>query len=43
MKDLEFLAFGGEEFNPGSVTRLDCSDILCNKVFLKYKRDRESF
>ena len=32
-----FLASGGEEFNLGPVT------ILCNKVLLKYKRDRESF
>ena len=38
-----FLASGGEEFNPGSVTRLDRSELLCNKVLLKYKRDRESF
>ena len=38
-----FLASGGEEFNPGPVTRLDRSKILCNKVSLKYKRDRESF
>ena len=38
-----FLAHGGEEFNPGSVTRLDQSELLCNKVLLKYKGDRESF
>ena len=37
-----FLASGGE-FNLGSETRLDCSDLLCNKVLLKYKGDRESF
>ena len=37
------LASGGEEFNPGSETRLDHSELLCNKVLLKYKRDRESF
>ena len=42
-KMLGFLASGGEEFNPGLETRLDCSDLLCNKVLLKYKRDRESF
>ena len=40
---LGFLASGGEEFNPWSVTRLDCSELLCNKVLLKYKRDREGF
>ena len=34
-----FLASGGEEFNPG----LDRSELLCNKVLLKYKGDRESF
>ena len=38
-----FLAPGGEEFNPGSETRLDRSELLCNKVLLKYKGDRESF
>ena len=38
-----FLASGGEEFNPGPETRLDRSELLCNKVLLKYKGDRESF
>ena len=38
-----FLASGGEKFNPLSVTRLDHAELLCNKVLLKYKRDRESF
>ena len=38
-----FLVSGGEEFNPGPETRLDCSELLCNKVLLKYKGDRESF
>ena len=38
-----FLAPGREEFNPGPETRLDCSELLCNKVVLKYKGDRESF
>ena len=38
-----FLAPGGEEFNPGPETRLDCSELLCNKVLLKYIGDRESF
>ena len=40
---LGFLGSGGEEFNPGPVTRLDCSEFLCNNVLLKYRRDRESF
>ena len=35
-----FLAPGGEEFNLGPETRLDCSELLCNKVLLKYKEDR---
>ena len=38
-----FLAPGGEEFNPEPETRLDRSELLCNKVLLKYKGDRESF
>ena len=38
-----FLAPRGEEFNPGPEMRLDCSELLCNKVLLKYKGDRESF
>ena len=38
-----FLAPGGEELNPGPETRLDCSELLCNTVLLKYKGDRESF
>ena len=33
----------GEEFNPGPETRLDRSELLSNKVLLKYKGDRESF
>ena len=33
---LGFLA-SREEFNPGPVTRLDHSELLCNKVLLKYK------
>jgi len=36
------LASGGEEFNPGPETRLDHSELLCNKILLKYKGDRES-
>ena len=38
-----FLASGGKEFNLGPETRFDCSELLCNKVLLKYKGDRESF
>ena len=38
-----FLASRGEEFNPGPETRLDHSELLCNKVLVKYKGDRESF
>ena len=38
-----FLAPGGEEFNPGPEMRLDHSELLCNKVLLKYKGDRKSF
>ena len=38
-----FLAPGGEEFNPGPEMKLDRSELLCNKVLLKYKGDRESF
>ena len=41
-KTLGFLAPGGE-FNPGPEMRLDHSELLCNKVLLKYKGDRESF
>ena len=38
-----FLAPRGEEFDLGPETRLDRSELLCNKVLLKYKGDRESF
>ena len=37
-----FLASKGEEFNPGPEMRLDHSELLCDKVSLKYKRHRES-
>ena len=40
-KMLGFLASGEEEFNQGQ--RLDHSELLCNRVLLKYKRDRENF
>ena len=38
-----FLASRGEQFNLGQEMRLDRSELLCNKVLLKYKADRESF
>ena len=38
-----FLASGEEEFNPGPEIRLDYSELLCNKILLKYKGDSESF
>ena len=38
-----FLASRGYEFNLGLVMRLDHSELLCNKVLLKYKRERGSF
>ena len=41
--DAGILGPGGEEFNLGPETRLDRSELLCNKVLLKYKGDRESF
>ena len=37
-----FLAPGGE-FNLGPETRLDRSELLCNKVLLKYKDDPEGW
>ena len=40
-KTLVFLA-SREEFNPGPEMRLDCSELLCNKVSLNYKRGRET-
>ena len=42
-KTLGFLASGGEKFNLGPEMRHDCLELLCNKVLLKHKRDRESF
>ena len=38
-----FLASRGDEFNLGPETRLDCPELLCSKVLLKHKGDRESF
>ena len=40
---LGFLASRREEFDQGPVKRLDRSELLCNKILLKYKRHRESF
>ena len=37
-----FLVSGREEFDLGPVTRLDHSELLCNKVLLKYKKHREN-
>ena len=42
-KMLGYLVSGGEEFNPGPEMRRVCSELLLNKVLLKYKGDRESF
>ena len=42
-KMLGFLASGGEEFNPRPEMKLDHSELLYNKVLLKYKGDREIF
>ena len=36
------MASRGEEFNLGPETRLDRSELLCNRVLAKYKRDREA-
>ena len=33
----------GKEFSPGPETRLDHSELLCDKILPKYKRDRERF
>ena len=35
-----FLA-SGEEFSSGPETKLDHSELLCNKVLLKYKGDKK--
>ena len=39
---LGFLASGGEEFNPVSEMRLDCSELLCNKVLLTLIKEIEN-
>ena len=36
-KTLRFLASRGEKFNLGPEMRLDCSELLSNKILLKYK------
>ena len=36
-----FLAPGGEEFNLGPETRFNHSELLCNKVLLKYIQEIE--
>ena len=41
-KMLGSLPSGGEEFNPGPEMRLDRSELLYNKVLLKYKGDKAS-
>jgi len=41
-KTLGFLASRREAFNPGPETRLDHAELLCNRVLLNYKRDRET-
>ena len=42
-KTLGSLASRGDEFNLGPEKRLDRSELLCNKVLLQCKGDRESF
>ena len=37
-----FLDSGREEFNLGPETRLDCSELLCNEVLLKYKETEKA-
>ena len=41
-KTLGFFAPGGEEFNLGPEMRLDHSELLCNRVLSKYKREKSS-
>ena len=41
MKDAGILGLQSRGIQSGA--RLDCSELLCNKVLSKYKRDRESF
>ena len=41
-KTLGFLASGGEEFHPGREMSLDRSELLCDKVVLKYTGDKAS-
>ena len=37
-----FLASRGDKFTPGSETRMNHSELLCNKVLLKYQGDKAS-
>ena len=41
--DAGILGPRGEEFNPRPETRLDHSELLCNKALLKFKGDGERF
>ena len=41
-KDAGILGLWRKEFNPGPETRIDHSERLCNKVLLKYKREKVS-
>ena len=43
MNEAEILGLQRKGIDPGPEMRLDPSELLCNKVLLKYKRDRESF
>ena len=43
MKDARILGLQRRIIQYGPETRLDCSELLCNKVLLKYQRDRHSF
>ena len=40
-KTLRFQASRGDKFNLGLVMRLNHSELLCNKVLLKYKKIKE--
>ena len=43
MKNAGILGLRRKEIQSRARTRLDHLELLCNKVLLKYKRDRESF
>ena len=42
-KDTRILGLQRRRIQSGPRDRLDCSELLCDKVLLKCKRDRESF